>query len=209
MQYKKLGLVLVKRGLWFSFIPCTQEHATLRRSPTFHIATVMLHNMKKLIYILILILLYLGVYSQTAYSEHPKTVFSDSIQNATLEPLNRDLHFLPKNKEILEIESHTIKLDNISSCLALLEIHLLDSIQREVVFSRLDDFAEYFYQINEPIIIVNNGLNSTEKTKKLNQENQTKNLKYISLGNSCLGNEFKEMGVNRFNKKTRLLISED
>ena len=172
-------------------------------------SAVMLHNMKNLIFTLILILLDLGVYSQTAYSELPKTVFSDSIQNVTLEPLNRDLHFLPKNKEILEIELHTIKLDNISSCLAILEIQLLDSIQQEVIFSRLEDFAEYFYQMHEPIIIVKNGLNSTEKTRKLNQENQTKNLKYISLGNSCLGNEFKEMGVDRFNKKTRLLIPED
>lgn len=169
----------------------------------------MLHNMKNLIYILILILLALGVYSQTAYSELPKTVFSDSIKNATLEPLNRDLHFLPKNKEILEIESHTIKLDNISSCLALLETHLLDSIQQEIIFARLEDFAEYFYQIHEPILIVKNGLNSAEKTRKLNQENQTNNLKYISLGNACLGDEFKEMGVDRFNKKTRLLIDED
>jgi hypothetical protein len=39
MQYKKLGLLLDKRGLWFSLILCTQEYELLRTSPTFHIAT--------------------------------------------------------------------------------------------------------------------------------------------------------------------------
>ncbi|MGX7688160.1 hypothetical protein ACWA1C_13435 [Flectobacillus roseus] len=170
---------------------------------------IMLHYIKSLIFTLILILLDLEVYSQTAYSELPKPVFSDSIQNVTQEPINRDLYFLPKNKEILEIESLTIKLDNISACLAILEVKFLDSIQQEIIFSRLEDFSEYFYQTHEPMIIVKNGLNSTEKTRKLKQENQIKNLKYISLGSSCLGNQFQEMGVDRFNKKTRLLISED
>lgn len=162
--------------------------------------------MKNLVYTLILILLNIEVYSQTAYSELPKTVFSDSIQNATLEPLNRDLHFLPKSKELLEIESQKFILDNISSCLLLLEIQVLDSSQQEIIFTRLEDFAKYFYQIHEPILIVDNGFNSDAQTRKLDQGNQAQNLKYISLGNSCLGNEYEVMGIARFNKKTRLLL---
>jgi hypothetical protein len=139
-----------------------------------------------------------------AYSQ---TTNSDSIQKARLEPLNRNLHFLPKSKEVLEFEASRIKMDNITSCLVLIEYEITDSVQLEIIYKRLEDFAEYFYQQNEPLIIVSNGLNSVEQTEKLNRKKHAKNINYVSLGNSCLGNIQKEIGIKRFNNRTQLLLN--
>lgn len=138
-----------------------------------------------------------------AYSQ---TFLVDSVASLLLEPIGRSIKTVPKNQVILEIESHYFELNDISSCLMLLEMYQLDSINREQVFIRLENFADYFFQINEPLIIVDNGKNSFERARTLNQENQIRHLRYISLGNSCLGDTNEEIGINRFNKKTWSLI---
>lgn len=139
-----------------------------------------------------------------AYSQ---TTNSDSIQKSRLEPLNRVLLFLPKSKEVIEFEASRIKMDNITSCLVLIEYEITDSVLLEIIYKRMEDFAEYFYQQNEPLIIVSSGLNSVEQTEKLNRKKHAKNIKYISLGNSCLGNTQKEIGIKRFNNRTLLLLN--
>ena len=92
--------------------------------------------MKTLIYILFTI-----YYSNSAYTQQ---FANDSLMNVNLEPINRIITGLPKDSIIESLESKYIELDNIASCLTILEVDVLDSVLKERVYERLEDFARYY-----------------------------------------------------------------
>ena len=157
--------------------------------------------MKILIYILFTI-----YYSNSAYTQQ---FANDSLMNVNLEPINRIITGLPKDSIIESLESKYIELDNIASCLTILEVDVLDSVLKEKVYERLEDFARYYFKIEEPIIILGTGMNSIRKAEELNSKTYEGNLKFISLGNTCLGNWDLESGIQRFNIVTLKLLNID
>jgi hypothetical protein len=153
-------------------------------------------------YKLILLLL---IFTGSVFGQAINRDTSDSLEFLSppeLEPLNRKIEGLTENEQIRQFENkHNQKLSNIITCISYLYFDLSPE-QKRIITDRLKEIAIKLVERKEPVIILTSGKNSWEEAKRLNGALNPHGITYVSMGNSCLGNERQEEGIHIFNKQT-------
>ncbi|MCB0837981.1 MAG: hypothetical protein KDD99_15015 [Bacteroidetes bacterium] len=105
------------------------------------------------------------------------------------------------------IISRGYDFQSLGACLAFLEAFDDNPLVNEIVYLRLQEIAERFYDMNTPVLVLENGAGSWEGAVKANNEDTRNGIIFTSMGNSCLSFGSMNKGIQAFNRQTQELLN--
>jgi len=152
----------------------------------------------------ILIIISTSLFSQDIVSD---TIEDEMLKGLNL--LNKSFDEFKSNPDLELLETKYQPIKSIGDCLSLLFLMDLSETEANLVYDRLREISLLLTNLNSPLIIIGNGMGSWARTRQLIQTAQVNNITYASLGNSCIGSELQNQGIEEFNKTTKKALGID